>query len=1001
MNTKIRLKKNLRHFIGIWLLLLTFPALGQQAIKVAGKVLDNSNKQPIIGATIHLKGSSTGAVTDAKGEFLFSTKQSLPVTLLITYVGYETQEIDVYEELPVDILLKENLNRLSEVVVVGYGTQKRSGFTGSLSSIPQELKTLPVASPDILLQGAISGIQVTQSTGQPGGSASIQIRGTTSINAGTEPLYVIDGIPVYNGNSSVDAGVTTGSKIDPLAGLNPTDIETIDVLKDASATSIYGSRGANGVVMVTTKKARKNETSLIYTGYYGIQQVPKKIDVMNAKEWAALKNDALATSGKTALFTQDQINQLGDGTDWQNEIFRKAGTKSHTISITSGSEKTQLFVSGNYLKQDGVILNTGFEKYSGRLNLTHEVNKNLKIGFLGNGSYSHADVAPSGIIENTLSMVPLVPVRDENGNYTSYSNYGSAIANPVATLNGEINKTNTSRFLVNAFGEYKITKNIAAKVLVGADIINNKQDLYLPSTLYESPTGGQASIGSLSTNNWLNENTISYNKIFNDKHALDILIGNSQQKSVTEIYTAGATNFLTDLTTYNNLGSGSVISIPTSSGSQWFLQSFFGRINYGYNDKYFVTVTVRTDGSSKFSENHKWGAFPSAALAWNVAKEDFLKNNKIITNLKLRFSAGLTGNQEISPYQSFSRLASYAYTINNTLVYGTAPSTYKTSNLTWEKTTQYNLGLDLNLLKDRILLTTDAYYKKTKDLFLEVPVPFSSGLNSVFQNCGSVENKGVEIGLKTYNLKDVKFEWTSNIVYSLNRNKVLDLGGADYYIPTDPSNVTQPSQIVQVGQPLGSFYTYVCDGLNTDGSQKYKVDESGNKIKKIVGSAQPKFLASITNTFRYENLDLNIFVYSSYGNKIFNRTRANIDLGSGYTNSSAELLDRWTPTHTNTIVHRAEENPSVSISDRYIEDGSYLKIKNITLGYTLPKGIVSKVKVQSIRIYASVQNYFTWTKYKGYDPEVSVNGQSSVNAGIDTGAYPSSKSIIGGLTIQF
>jgi len=998
-------KKFPAHFVrksGLIVLFATISVLSAfaQQVEIKGKVLEESTKNSVIGAVIKIKGQKGGATSDASGNFTVKVKV-LPATIVVSSVGFKNQEIDVYEAEPTTIYLTEDQNRLSSVVVVGYGTQKRSDFTGSLSSIPTELKGLPVTSPDALLQGAISGVQVTQSTGQPGGSASVQIRGTSSINAGTEPLYVIDGIPVYNGNGSVDAGVTTGSKIDPLTGLSPSDIESIDVLKDASATSIYGSRGANGVIIITTKKAKKNESTITYSGYFGVQQVSRTIDLMNAQQWASLKNDALASSSKAALFTQDQINAFGEGTDWQSEIFRQATTQSHSLSIASGTEKTQLFFSGNYLKQDGIIINTGFEKYSGRLNINHEVNKNLKFGFLGNGSYSHADVAPAGIVENTLSMVPIVSVKDDSGNYTSYSNYGSAVANPVATLYGTINETNTTRFLVNAFGEYKIDKNLTAKVLVGTDVVNNKQNRYLQSSLYESATGGQASIGTLNTISWLNENTLNYNKTFKEKHSLDILVGNSQQRSATQILTAGASNFLTDETTFNNIGSGSVILTPTSSASQWFLQSFFARVNYGYNEKYFVTLTARADGSSKFSENHKWGTFPSAALAWNVANEDFLKGNKIIDVLKLRLSAGLTGNQEINPYQSFSKLSSYAYTINNTLVYGTAPSTYKISNLRWEKTAQYNFGVDLNLFKERVQLTTDAYYKKTSDLFLEVPVPYSSGLSSVFQNCGSVENKGIEVGLKTTNIRSKHFEWSTNIVYTLNRNKVLDLGGADYYIPTDPSNVTQPSQIVKVGEPLGSFYTYVTDGLNADGSQKYKLDASGNTVKEIVGNAQPKFLASITNSFKYRNFDLSVFVYSSFGNKIFNRTRANIDLGSGYTNATAELLDRWTSTNTNTTVHRAEQNPSVSISDRYIEDGSYLKIKNITLGYSIPKKVLSKLKIQSLRVYTSAQNYFTFTNYKGYDPEVSVNGQSAVNAGIDTGAYPSAKSIIGGLTVQF
>lgn len=984
----------------------TFLSAYAQQVEISGKVLEESSKATVIGATIKVKqkGAQTGTVSDATGDFRLKVK-SLPVTLVVSTIGYKSQEIDVYEAEPITIYLADDLNRLSQVVVVGYGTQKRSDFTGSLSSIPVELKSLPVTSPDLLLQGAVSGIQVTQSSGQPGSGATIQVRGSTSINAGTEPLYVIDGFPIYNGDATVNAGVTSGPTINPLSNLNSADIESIDVLKDASSTAIYGSRGANGVILITTKKAKKNESSISYDGYYGIQTVSKKIDLLNAEEWASLKNDALASSGKAALFTQEQINQLGTGTDWQDAAFKQAAIQSHTLSISSGTEKTRLLFSGNYFKQDGVLLNTGFDRYSGRLNIDQDVTKKFKIGIYLNGSLTHANVAPSGIVQNILAMVPLVAIRNADGSFTSNSSYGTTVANPIATLSEEINETKTSRFLLNGFGEYKIIEGLTAKVLLGTDIINNKQNQYLPSTLYESSTGGQASIGSLSTTNWLNENTLNYKTVINQKHSLDILIGNTQQKSNTEVVTAGASNFLTDLTTYNNIGSGSVTTIPTSSSSEWTLQSFLGRINYGYDERYFLTLTARADGSSRFGVNSKWGTFPSAAIAWNATKEKFLKDVKQISLLKIRFSGGLTGNQEIAPYSSLSKLSSYPSILGNTLVYGFSPSSYADADLTWEKTTQFDLGIDLNLFSDRIQLTSDIYSKRTNDLFLQVPVPYSSGLNSIFQNCGSVENKGIELSLKTVNLTG-KFEWTTNFTYSVNRNKVLSLGGADYFIPTDPSNVTMPSQIVKVGQPLGSFYTYLTDGLNANGSQKYKdlnkdgsITQDGDRA--VVGSSQPKFLASLTNIFRFKNFDLTVFLNSSYGNKIFNRTSANLDLGSGYTGAIGNLRNRWTTTNTTATVHRAEETPAVVISDRYIEDGSYLRLKNVTLGYSLSKKLLSKVKLKALRLYVSGQNLLTWTKYTGYDPEVSSNGQNAVSSGNDTGAYPTSKTVLGGINLTF
>ena len=977
-----------------------------QQIEIKGKVLEEGTKNSIIGAVIKLKGQKTGTTSDANGNFAIKVK-TLPVTFAISAVGFKVQEIDVYEPEPTTIYLAEDQNRLSAVVVVGYGTQKRSDFTGSLSSIPAELKGLPVTSPDRLIQGAVSGAQVTQSSGQPGGGVSIRVRGGTSINAGNEPLYVIDGFPVYNGDASVDAGVTSGASINPLSSINPADIESIDVLKDASATAIYGSRGANGVILVTTKSGKKGSSTVTYDAYYGIQRVARKIALLNAAEWGALKNDALKDAGKSPFYTQNQLDQLGEGTDWQAAAFRDAPIQSHTISLSSGTEKTRILLSGNYFKQDGIIINTGFERYSGKLNLDHEINKKFKIGAYLNGSFTHADVAPSSIVPNILAMVPVVSVRDANGNFTSNSSYGSTVANPIATLDEAINETNTIRFLLNSFGEYKIVEGLTAKVSLGTDIINNKQNKYTPSTLYESSPGGNASIGSLSTLNWLNENTLSYKKSFGSKHIVDILVGNTQQKSRTEAYIAGGSNFVSDAFTYNNIGSGTVLVNPSSSSSEWTLQSYLARLNYGFDERYLFTLTTRADGSSRFGKNNKWGTFPSAAFSWNVSNEKFLKSIKQISSLKFRLSTGLTGNQEIDPYKSLARLSNYQYSFANTLVNGFATSSFANPDLTWEKTAQYNLGFDLALFTNRIQLTSDIYYKKTSDLLLEVPVPYSSSLSSAFQNLGVVENKGIEVGLKTQNLTG-KFEWTTNLIFSANRNKVLSLGGADYFFVTDPaSTTTLPTQIIKVGESVGSFYMYQTDGVDAaTGNQKYKDLNIDGKItqdadRAIVGSSQPKFLASITNTFRYKNFDLSVFLNSSYGNKIFNWTRANLELGTGYTGAVATLLNRWTATNTNTDMHKAIENPAVTISDRFVEDGSYIRLKNISLGYTFPKKLISKIKLKAARIYVSGSNLVTWTNYTGYDPEVNTNGQNSISSGMDRGAYPTAKTVIGGVSITF
>ena len=1009
-------------WLGIFLVSIGINAQNTKPLiqsKLEGKVTDQITNEPIIGASINIKGTTHAVQTDLEGKFYFQTGQRYPYILVVSYVGYKTKEITV-DGTPVHIKLSADVQELTDVLVVGYGTQKKKDYTGSLSSVPTELKSLPVLSADRLIQGGVAGAQVVQSSGQPGAGTSIRIRGGTSINAGNEPLYVVDGFPVYNGNGTTDAGVTNGPAINPLSSLNPSEIESIDVLKDASATAIYGSRGANGVVLITTKRGKKSQLAVNYEAYYGVQKIIKTIPLLNAEQWGALKNDALMDSGKAPLYTQQELSQLGEGTDWQAEAYSDAPIQSHSITITSGTEQTRLLASGNYFKQDGILINSGFDRFSGRLNIDHDLTQKFKLSVSLSGSKTHADVAPVAVVQNILGMVPVVPVRDENGEFTANSNYGSAVANPIATMTEQINETNTTRFLLNGFGEYKIIEGLSAKVTLGADIIENKQNKYIPSTLYESPIGGSASKGSLESFNWLNENTITYKKKFGEKHAFDILAGYTQQKTTRETFEAGSSNFASDEFTYNNLGSGTVISTPASNFTEWALQSYLARVNYGFDDRYLFTFTARADGSSRFGENNKWGTFPSGAFAWNITGENFMKKIEQINSLKLRLSVGLTGNQEIGSYQSIARLSYFPYVIANTKVNGFAPNSFENSDLGWETTTQYNLGLDISAFNNRVSLTADVYYKKTEDLLLEVPIPYTSGLDTAFQNLGSVENKGIELSLKTLNFVG-DFEWTTNFIFSANRNKVLSLGGGtDFFIPVNPATPNIPSGIVKVGEPLGSFYMYKYDGLfqegddfsaspiaNTKpGTQKFKDLNGDGQItqaddRTIVGNSEPLFLASLTNTFRYKNFDIVLFINSSYGNEIFNRSAADYELGTGYTGGYATLLDRWTPTHTNTRVHRAVEDPAVVLSDRYIEDGSYLRLKSISVGYTLPKKVATALSLSSARIYITSQNPLTATSYSGYDPDVNRNAQSTTSSGMDAGVYPGTKTVLGGISVTF
>lgn len=981
---------------------------------LSGEVLDEKTKEPIIGATVQIKGTTHGVVTDVQGKFHFETGQILPYTLIVSSMGFKTKEV-IAENSGIRIFIAEDAKQLNEFVVVGYGTQKKSDLTGSVASVSKQIiEQTPVSSFDRLLQGSVSGIQVTQASGQPGSAVSIRIRGGNSITGGNEPLYVIDGFPVYNDNNDVNAGVTSGPSINALASLNPSDIESIDVLKDASATAIYGSRGANGVVIITTKKGKQGQNSVSYETYYGQQELIKRIDVLtSSRDWALLKNDALIAAGKPAYYSQAQLDALQGGTDWQAVAFKKAPIQNHQLTFSGGDDKTRYAISANYFKQDGILRGSDFDRYSLRLNLDRTVSKKFKVGTNLTASRTSANEANSSVVSTLLLLPPTVSIYDANGNYTLQSPFEVALGNPIATLEQEINQTTTFRLLGSFSAEYNILENLVAKVLVGGDIINNKQNRYVPSTLFEGyTTSGSASVGTKFVSTWLNENTLTYTKAL-DKHSFNALVGYTQQRYENESVIANARGFVSDLLTYNNIASGSLNVLPASSASAWALQSFLGRINYNFDRKYYLTITARADGSSRFGKNNKWGYFPSAALAWNLSNESFLEKWDFVNNLKLRLSAGLTGNQEIGQFQSLATLSNNAYLFGDQLAVGFAPNRIANPNLSWEKTTQIDFGFDLGLFNDRINFTVDAYLKKTSDLLLTVPVPYTTGYTTSLQNYGTVENKGIELTLNTQNTRG-KFQWTTNVLFSINRNKILSLGDGVSYLISDPN-------IAQVGQPLGSFYGFQSAGLLQTGDDVDKIPvidpattKPGDRLyadingdgkvtqaddRTIIGSAQPKFLAGLTNNFSYQGFDLSVFFYASYGNQLFNQNRQQLELLSGQQNAASSALDRWTTSNATNTVQRAKEDPAPVTTSRYVEDASYLRLRTLTFGYTFPKGKLKAIK--NLRLYVLANNPLTLTKYTGYDPDVSRNEQSTLQQGIDYGSYPIAKSYQFGLNIGF
>ncbi|KAA9036654.1 TonB-dependent receptor [Ginsengibacter hankyongi] len=990
---------------------------------ITGSVLTEEG-QPLQGVSVTAKGTQIGTSTDAKGNFSLNVDESA-TTLVFTYVGYISSEVSIVNRQTVSIVLHAETKGLNEVVVIGYGTQKKSNLTGSVSSISErDIKAVAITSPDQALEGKAPGVQVTQNSSAPGGGTTIRIRGGNSIQGGNEPLYVIDGVPVYNDNGN------SGASLNGLSSISPGDIASIEILKDASATAIYGSRGANGVVLITTKRGKSGQANINFEVYHGIQNVRRKYPLLNGSEFAKLVNEANTNVGSNPVYTQQQIDSIGVGTDWQNQIFRTAPISNYYLSANGGDEKTQYAISGSYFKQEGIVLNSDFERSSFRLNLDRKLTSKLKVGNSLTFSHSMSNRSstdgflgsPGQVISNTLQISPTVPVYNSDGSYTLQNISGGQLTdNPVALAKDSKSLINVNRVLGNVYGEYDIIPGLRLKVLVGIDGVFQKGNNYLPkSVLSGFQQGGLASISNTQSISWLNENTLTYDKDFNEIHHLTFLAGYTQQANRTEYSYAASRNFINDNLGYNNLGAGSVALSPNSGVGTWGLTSYLGRINYGYKDKYLLTLTGRVDGSSRFGVNNRYGFFPSGAAAWRMNKEDFIKNLHIFSDLKLRVSYGLTGNQEgIGNYPSLALLSVQNYVLGNQISSGVGPSQIANPDLKWESTSQSDVGLDISFFNNRLSLTADAYIKHTKDLLLNITIPGTSGYSSALKNIGEVENKGVEFGINSENIAGA-FKWTTDFNISFNKNTVLNIGNVSQIFAGQTANIAQnvSSGIIEVGKPLGSFYGYVTDGVfqasdkiassaqpsAKPGDRRYKDLNGDNKIndndRTILGQAQPKFLGGITNNFSFKGFELSVFLQGVYGNSILNANRFELEYLSGTTNQDRDMLNRWTPTNTNTDIPRASVNrPANVISNRQVEDGSYLRLKNIQLAYNLPENALKLAKIRSLKIYVSAQNYITWTRYSGYDPEVNRYGQDNVSQGFDYGSYPAAKTILFGLNL--
>ncbi|PPL00544.1 TonB-linked outer membrane protein, SusC/RagA family [Parapedobacter indicus] len=1003
----------------------------QQQRTLTGKVTDESGR-PLAGVTVSVKGTSIAVTTDVSGEYRITIPSGASI-LVFTSIGFDSLEHPSDNRQTVNASMKASVSDLDEVVVVGYGTVRKSDLTGSVASVKaEELQATPITSLDQGLVGRASGVMVTQTSGMPGAIASIRIRGSSSLQGGNEPLYVIDGFPIYNGSGFGNTG--GNARMSGLSAVNPSDIESIEILKDASATAIYGSRAANGVVLITTKKGKRGEDRITFDVNYGIQNVVRKIDVMNAYEYAQLVNEAYMNDGLEPVYDDAKIAELRSnptGTDWQEEVFQQAPTQSYQLNIAGGNDRTMYSVSGNYYSQDGVIRNSYFDRYQGRVNLERDVLKNVKIGTHLNISRTISNATRTdaggqqGVVSAAMKFNPIQPVYSDEtlGIYTPVNIPGIIYANPVASALERIHKSQTTRFLGDMFAEWAILPDLKAKVSFGTDLFNTKFDTYVPAKIYESNGVANATITGGYNTNWLNENTLTWTKEINEVHNINVLGGLTFQRYMAEGFSGSSQGFVNDILGPNSLGSGSVYNQPSSDKTEWSLMSYLGRVNYGFKDRYLFSISGRVDGSSRFGANNKFAFFPSGSFAWRVIEEPFWQPG-LLSDLKLRVSYGVTGNQEIGLYRSLPTLTNNRYTIGRALVTGFFPNIIPNPDLKWERTGQFDVGVDVAFFDNRLRLTSDFYQKRTTDLIYDVTVPFVSGYGTSLQNIGSVVNNGWELAIEGDPFRG-DFSWSSSFNISFNRNKVLELGGESYKdVGTDDGHLKTGSvHRLIVGKPMGLFYGYQYDGLfrneeelaagpagptNWLGGRRYK-DISGpdgvpdGKVdatydRAVVGDPNPDFFGGFTNTFSYRGLELNVFLQYSYGNDIFNYNAMELELPSGGQNVYQGLVDRWTPQHPDAKYPKATTNRSAVFSNVFIEDASYLKIKTITMSYTF-----SNLKLKYLnraKVYVTGQNLFAFTNYKGYDPEVSYRGASNLEIGEDFGGYPMAKTFLLGVQID-
>jgi TonB-linked SusC/RagA family outer membrane protein len=954
-------------------------------------------------------------VSNDKGQFSISLSAATN-SVLFSYAGYQPIEVPLNGRTVLEVNMQLAKNDLTDVVVVGYGTQRKKETTGAIASIKAaELTQTPVANVAQGLQSRISGIQINQNSGAPGGNVSMRIRGTNSITGTSEPLYIVDGIQISNGGGITDAS--------PLSTINPNDIESVEVLKDASASAIYGARAANGVVLITTKRGKSGATRVTLDSYYGTQKVTKTMPVLNATEFATLENEVFRNN-----FYADP-KALGEGVDWQKLIFRDAKIQNHQLSLTGGSDKTQLALSANYFDQEGIIIKSRFKRYSYRLNLDHRINEKIKVGtsILGSnsvnsgiltGSTSQGDGAAviGSILGAAIGAPPTLQAYKADGTIFPFGEQAAGqyreVANPLGIAE-ILNQTNINRTLGNFYGEAVLLKGLTYRASFNVDLQNNLADVYSPRYIIakndlndNSGSGGKYSSYFTSL---LHESIFTYANRFGANHSLKVTGVYATQQETFKSNSISASGFPNDATA-NEAVQLALNRTVSSNRNKQLLESYMGRINYGFRDKYFLDFTARVDGSSKFGANNKYGFFPAVSAAWRIIDEPFLQNAQWLSDLKLRGSYGITGNAGgISPYQSLSTVASTGsdYQINHVYTTGINPTGIANPDLRWEKSSQVNVGLDIALFNNRLTFVVDAYHKTTKDLLYIKTLPLTSGYGSITGNLASLENKGIEFATNARILEG-KFKWNVSANLTINRNKVLDLDGG----VTNERFVTNYT-ILKVGEPLGLFKNFVFEGINQTGQTilpGYDGRLGGHRVKDlngdnvisaadqtITGDPNPDFIFGFSTNLSFKQFDFSAFLSGSQGNDIYNLSRLTFENPLGQRNLFQGVQNRWSATNPNNQYASAAQGGRLPLSDYFIEDGSYVRCKNITLGYRIKpvKGL------QNVRFYISVNNLFTITKYTGFDPEVNTFAGSNTQIGIDNLVYPQARSVLGGIQVTF